>query len=65
MATYAPTTPTAPTEGLDCELLPFLGESPIGLILKAPLVFKAATVTALSVEQREPSLTESKNSNAL
>lgn len=39
MATYAPTTPTTPTEGLDCELLPFLGESPIGLILKAPLVF--------------------------
>lgn len=39
MATYAPTTPTAPAEELDRELLPFLGDSPIGLVLKAPLVF--------------------------
>ena len=39
MATYAHTTPTTPAEELDRELLPFLGESPIGLVLKAPLVF--------------------------
>ena len=39
MANYAPTTPTTPAPELDCDLLPFLGESPIGLVLKAPLVF--------------------------
>ena len=39
MATYAPTTTTTPPEELDRELLPFLGGSPIGLVLKAPLVF--------------------------
>jgi hypothetical protein len=39
VANYAPTTSATPIEELDCELLPFLGESPIGLVLKAPLVF--------------------------
>ena len=39
MATFTLTPPSTSTEELDRELLPFLGESSFGPVLKAPLVF--------------------------
>jgi hypothetical protein len=48
MATYTPTTPIAHTETLDCELLPFLGESSFGAVLKAPLVFRVPYLPQLA-----------------
>lgn len=50
MATYAPTTPLAAfaPEELDPELLPFLGESPVGTVLKAPLLFMVPFLPALA-----------------
>ncbi|MGH2903268.1 MAG: hypothetical protein ACRDK7_06760 [Solirubrobacteraceae bacterium] len=48
MAATDTTSITADAQELDAELLPFLGDSPIGPVLKAPLVFMVPYLPALA-----------------